>query len=1054
MTLPPFEASLLVNTTGIEMRLLASLTKAITIVPGQLVVRGVDGPSGPVVEAFWSRILATDGASGSQIDQRFFSISGEVCVQLSEDLGESCLPMVIAPGTEDPMEVEVSGLFDGGDLRPLAPLGRLGVPDAIVDTIRILARPASPIALTIVADVGAVNSDRPLLSFYLSATAVIDLTWLGAPLLELGCQGTGELKTPGIGTDDSAGLYGAFLVDFPTDLLSFGDLELEKGRNFSVSLSSQSSTFMTVFGKTRRVSQGLGLYYEGRAPRVVQGLCPTTIFLNLSVPSLTSIVGTFSCPLDFVFLRASIASISYVRLSGIGISLAFAGYTSDSRLTATFGMFADFELATLNPLQRNAPDSCADSSNALCLRSTFTTEIGVKIGLTILISLTLSITSSGAWIEPLGMTDFALVDAAFSLAVGVRVLPTWPPTATPSLQEIFIRSAIHWKRSGTWPAAITTRSDGWPPDLSAHDVLEMRSTILYRPAGEQDDALLGIPQIGVHLSASRFYLSDVPRIFLDVLRGMRSSSNDSPLFPAPFGDFSLLAVVQQHFTMSFEFELEVSLVQEEGLTAGFFVSGQAYGYLLGAFANLGASVRWQPGGDVGFDATDSNVKEEIVDFLQDPLRILRAAGLGLNVNMSGIPWLPELYFFGYVSPVALELEAAVDFVLPNNSAYALRATFALEYSLSDLSFNVAFYTDYTFPILGTLALRGHVIVDAPRLNELDEVIQGSRSWSGVEVTGAINMRIFGFCMVGELFMSSTAVDFDLSLEMSLFEPPVDQPPVDGDDNAGYVYAAPRRVGYFAFAGDLSPSGLFVEGVYDGDSIAEYIFEGLIGTIGGVDDPGLIRTAVVKALEATGNLAEVFRIRSAFAKLDSSKFELELQVDLTVRGVDTEMEFGLPWSGYGNSVNSTDSRRLSPSRELPPFPSPRDRYEREPQQPWGRSAYEHHHAQRRLVEDCLSPDYVDEQPNLGSAVESAKRSLQGLSTADLILAMRSRLTLKVRAVAHRTPKYAHTGNEHTHTQVPSQVPSGNHHSTAPCDILSCCTAWPRIASLSLASPGLA
>merc|ERR1719424_1144747 len=99
--------------------------------------------------------------------------------------------------------------------------------------------------------------------------------------------------------------------------------------------------------------------------------------------------------------------------------------------------------------------------------------------------------------------------------------------------------------------------------------------------------------------------------------------------------------------MEFEMELEVSLVSEYGLTAGVLVFGRATGLLFGKPTTFGAEIKWQPGGTLGSD---------FMSLLEDPMALFEETGLGLEVNISGIEWLPVLEFKGYVTATAFDLE--------------------------------------------------------------------------------------------------------------------------------------------------------------------------------------------------------------------------------------------------------------------------------------------------------------------------------------------------------------------------------------------------------------
>ena len=150
--------------------------------------------------------------------------------------------------------LQVSGSYEKGDIRPLEPLKRLGGSESLVDIVRIKGTADYPLSLKIIADVGAVGTERALMRFELSSHVVINLQGLGVPLTTLRVQGIGELRT------SPPGLIGGFFVEIAElSLAGLGRMEA-----VAVSFSTMDVLYAEVIKKQRFISRGMGLYC-GRA---------------------------------------------------------------------------------------------------------------------------------------------------------------------------------------------------------------------------------------------------------------------------------------------------------------------------------------------------------------------------------------------------------------------------------------------------------------------------------------------------------------------------------------------------------------------------------------------------------------------------------------------------------------------------------------------------------------------------------------------------------------------------------------------------------------------
>ena len=116
-------------------------------------------------------------------------------------------------------------------------------------------------------------------------------------------------------------------------------------------------------------------------------------------------------------------------------------------------MTAKVQVPTIAPVgYSNLEGSCADAS-PLCLRSTVTTSIGIKfVGPVTVFTLGLAMVNTGAWIEPLGLTHFAMVDGSMDFKLQLSVQP--PSGVVPLVMKIFWSASLFFKRSGDWPVSM------------------------------------------------------------------------------------------------------------------------------------------------------------------------------------------------------------------------------------------------------------------------------------------------------------------------------------------------------------------------------------------------------------------------------------------------------------------------------------------------------------------------------------------------------------------------------------------------------------------------
>ena len=276
-----------------------------------------------------------------------FTVSGQGCVAVDSEKAASdqCMPLRVE-ATDDPLIVKVGGKYTRGDLRPLAPLKKVGLKDRFIDIVVIRADETTPLVLDIVADLGAVGTPRPLMTVSMSGQIDISLPLFGFSA-SLRMNGLGFLTVGGIG---DAGFRGALVAEIDEITLPvFGRLG-----GVATSISSLDGGIeLDVLGEKRNVAKGIGKYWKGPAPLSL--LCPADVFLNMSVFDATSIFASFSCPMDYVSFDRRVAprriggvtlpqllipSVKYVRLAGMEIGADIIPGK------ATFFVTGAFEIAT------------------------------------------------------------------------------------------------------------------------------------------------------------------------------------------------------------------------------------------------------------------------------------------------------------------------------------------------------------------------------------------------------------------------------------------------------------------------------------------------------------------------------------------------------------------------------------------------------------------------------------------------------------------------------------------------------------------------------------
>ena len=158
--------------------------------------------------------------------------------------------------------------------------------------------------------------------------------------------------------------------------------------------------------------------------------------------------------------------------------------------------------------------------DAECLRASLSVGIGTSPGFML---VSMSLTTSGVWVEPMGLLNFAIADPQLSFTVQIpTTVPTVPiPRALAWAVTIYYKPDIEHKKSN-WPAELTApRVDGVAPVIQVTDKIRSCSSyFLYEQwSPTLDDPILkliGLPRFAVKLVIPELSLMDMLLMYADV----------------------------------------------------------------------------------------------------------------------------------------------------------------------------------------------------------------------------------------------------------------------------------------------------------------------------------------------------------------------------------------------------------------------------------------------------------------------------------------------------------------------------------------------------------
>ena len=523
-------------------------------------------------------------------------------------------------------------------------------------------------------------------------------------------------------------------------------------------------------GEFRELEGGLQMFWKG--PSFIPALCVEEVEIALSIARIKPPQLHFMGKCEFDDAEWNITSVPTVNFFAFASLELFAKLTVYARGAAiTFGMTAEFHLGTGNATCKEE-DKKGDPSEGGCLVTEIEVELEVGVQLTPAGPEVNAIgvirgETSGAWLDPLGLSNFAFIDPAIALGMKVAVKPCPSPSGicpTVEPQEFRFVLTVLWKRDAKreWPEELLWKADkdkgtslDWPPDIAQNNSKEfltlMAGIFFQRPP--HDDELLGrifpeAPIFCVKLQVSETSPADIVSMFVDAARGLVNVFDTSlkaaglpgvlPALQIPPIDFSFIDELLP-FKFQLDFELSTS---EDGPFEGpcIVIDAEGEGVLFG----FEFSFKFK-----------FNVKPDLDTLFLDTTKFLRETGLWVSADVVlpclGVKngeqvCLGEMSFSGIASPALFALNASAWFEF---GPVAFLAYFEFEWKPFKQELELSFGGSLQLGPLGGMGLDGF-ITNTP-----------SFEW---ELEGDVDVGLNGFCMKGRVAGSSSTGHFLADLE--------------------------------------------------------------------------------------------------------------------------------------------------------------------------------------------------------------------------------------------------------------------------------------------------
>ena len=347
--------------------------------------------------------------SGLEIKSTF---SAKLCIPLIQDSSNKrCLPIKMKP-LANPSEYSIVGEFTQGDFNPFAKL---------TDRVNIHASKESPLTITLSAN-------------------------LASKQVGLALKGKMDLDVPLLGKfeDIPIDTGGKFAKNGPSPFVLMTAIEGIKLPVFgdlgpvALTASMHKVPKMYIPGIDEKMDvKDITIFWRANSP--IPKICNSHLLFSLNSgwnPFLPKLTGKVVCPKDNVFFNNTIRSIKFMRLSAITITTKI--HVLENSMTTAFTVGASLQIAT------GSADCSEDSKSSQCLFATITAGVHfvkAKPPLPSSTGLDFDVGFTGAWLEPMGLRNFALVSPY--LGIGVSWISGAP---APVVTRLRYDVKILWKR--------------------------------------------------------------------------------------------------------------------------------------------------------------------------------------------------------------------------------------------------------------------------------------------------------------------------------------------------------------------------------------------------------------------------------------------------------------------------------------------------------------------------------------------------------------------------------------------------------------------------------
>ena len=597
----------------------------------------------------------------------------------------------------------ITGSLVSGDLYPLSVIPFLSFME---DFIVIRATYEFPLSISLTITPG---DPSPKFQFIATLTfnppSFLGMGQINLPVDVEGTLGSGGpkavFKTPALPDLEIPGL------------VTFKGLRLFIATGDGIDITTESGTQV-------QLDKGFVLLYEGDTP--LSAICPLKMVLLFAFESLTKFSFTGHCS-GFALMMLhkppiQLPSINFLRFDSISL------YAGIAPSLVEFGVGTTFALAT-------GSSYCLDGLEAECIQA----ELEVKIGVTpAFIIISLKLPTSGIWIDPLGLRNFAVINP--SLEFELQITQSVPPVPTPRkvAWAITILYKMPWLSS--WPDSLRYRDAPHPayyrPDLTPYtsgkgDLRQLSSFFLYEQWHPEIDDLLclitGLPRFAVKVVVPKLSFIQLFMMAADIIFSMVSAASQQSIHTPPALG-SLLQALDEFLKIEMSLYFELSLIESpavpewsgEPVMRGIYLNTTAHAAFLGFVFDFRCEAKLQI--PTPSPADIPRIAQGFVQFFSNPMGALTGE---VDINVLNIDFgilieaktvLPlgigEAYFFGKISFAKFELRGHVIFQV---GPFSLNANLEFVVSLSVIQ--LEFNANMELGPLGAVAVHGKITSDPP-----------------------------------------------------------------------------------------------------------------------------------------------------------------------------------------------------------------------------------------------------------------------------------------------------------------------------------------------------